>query len=305
MKILLLEAAASPLDQAEVEEKISIARQWLENFKDSFIRYLPNLITAVVLFFVGIWVCKFILKIMDTALTKAKTEKTVVSFLNSVVKAALYIGLAIAVMAALGINVTTLIAAISAAALTVGLALKDSLSNVASGTLVILNKKFKTGDFIETEGIIGEVIKIEMMYTTLRTYDYKEVMIPNSKLTSNTVINHFTMEARRVEIPVPISYKQDFEKAKEVITEVYKNDDRVLKNRPNSIHVEEFGDSSVVLIVWLWCAPKNYWPVLFDNRKNIKTALDNNGIEIPFNQFDVHFDDDINNKLKLIKGESK
>ncbi len=304
MNILLLESSVSPLDQAEIEHKISLMEQWLDGAKNALIGWLPDLISGLIALFLGLWLVKIVLKVMDKALNKAKTEKTVITFLNSIVKAGLYISLGIAVLAILGVDVSTLIAAVSAAAITVGLALKDSLSNVASGTLIILNKKFKTGDFIETEGIVGEVIKIEMMYTTLRTYDYKEVMIPNSRLTSNNVINHFTLEVRRVEIAVPISYKEDYEKAKEIISSVYQSDERIIKERPNSVHMEVFGDSSVGLVVWVWCSPKNYWSVLFDTRKNIKEALDNAGIEIPFNQLDVHFDNDINQKLNLLKSTS-
>ena len=304
MNILLLESSVSPLDQAEIEHKISLMEQWLDGAKNALIGWLPDLIAGLIALFLGLWLVKIVLKVMDKALNKAKTEKTVITFLNSIVKAGLYISLGIAVLAILGVDVSTLIAAVSAAAITVGLALKDSLSNVASGTLIILNKKFKTGDFIETEGIVGEVIKIEMMYTTLRTYDYKEVMIPNSRLTSNNVINHFTLEVRRVEIAVPISYKEDYEKAKEIISSVYQSDERIIKERPNSVHMEVFGDSSVELVVWVWCSPKNYWSVLFDTRKNIKEALDNAGIEIPFNQLDVHFDNDINQKLNLLKSTS-
>ena len=302
MRIISLDNLTDP--GVEVEQKLNSMQRWIQGLADWFLSILPHLVEALIVFVAGLWVIRIVLKIMKRAMNKAKVDHTVVSFLHSVVKAALYICLVISILSILGLDVSTLIAALGAAAVTVGLALKDSLSNVASGTLIIINRKFKTGDFIETEGIIGEVIKIEMMYTTLRTYDYKEVMIPNSRLTSNNVINHFTLEARRLEIPVPISYREDYEKAKEVIMKVINDEDRLLKDRTNRVVIDKFGESSVDLLVWVWCESEDYWPVLFDMKTNIKKALDNAEIEIPFNQLDVHFDNEINEKLAVLSGKT-
>lgn len=305
MNIQLIDTPVNPLDSAEVEKQISNFQQWLNDLGNWCLSKLPSLIISFVIFLIGWWVIKLVMKIMNRALEKSKVDKSVYTFLDSIVKTVLWICLGICILAELGMNVSTLIAGVSAAAVTIGLALKDSLSNVAGGTLIIINRKFKTGDFIETEGIIGEVVKIEMMYTTLRTYDYKEVMIPNSRLTTNNIINHFTLEARRLEIPVPISYKEDFDKARDVIMQVLADDERILKDRPNKVIINKFGESSVDLIVWLWCEPSVYWPVLFETTINIKKALDNAGIEIPFNQLDVHFDGDINTKLDALGGKRK
>ncbi len=293
------------MDGEDMGQKISRFQQWLNDTGEWFISMIPNFITALVILIGGWWLIKLILKIMTKALERGKADQTVITFLNSLIKTSLLIVMGVCILSALGFDVSTLITALGAAAVTIGLALKDSLSNVASGTLIIINKKFKTGDFIETEGIIGEVIKIEMMYTTLRTYDYKEVMIPNSRLTTNNVINHFTMDARRLEIPVPISYKEDYDKARNVIMNVLHEDERILQDKNNKVIIDKFGESSVDLIVWLWCLPENYWPVLFDTRVNIKKALDKSGISIPFNQLDVHLDGDINDKLDYLQSTSK
>ncbi len=287
MDLIMLEQTELP---EEWNEKMSFFEKWMSEKSDWLIGLLPNLIAAVVLLVGGWWLIKLLRHIVKKALQKAKAEPTVISFLDSLIHASSKIVLFVAVIGTLGFDVTTIITAIGAAAVTVGLALKDSLSNVASGTLIILNHKFKTGDFIETEGIIGEVMKIEMMYTTLRTYDYKEVLIPNSRLTSNNVINHFSLDCRRVDVPVPLAYKEDVAKAREVILQIVKNYDRILQDKPNRIIVDKFNDSSVDLWVWVWCKPEDYWPVIFYMREKIKLALEEAGITIPFNQMDIHID---------------
>ncbi len=306
MRQLLLE---NTIPGSDVEEQINHFQEWLNSVINWFIGMIPSFVSALIILVGGWWLIKLSIKIMTRALKKGKADPTVISFLNSIVKTSLLIFLGVCVLSALKFDVSTLIAAIGAATVTIGLALKDSLANVASGTLIIANKKFKTGDFIETEGIIGEVIKIEMMYTTLRTYDYKEVMIPNSRLTSNNIINHFALDTRRLEIPVPISYQEDVVKARNVIMEVIKNDERVLEEKNNNVIIDKFNESSVDLTVWIWCASEDYWNVLFDMREKIKSALTKAEIEIPFNQLDVHFDSEINEKINFIRslpeGENK
>lgn len=295
----------NPLSDADVEEQLNHFQKWFNSFIDWLISMIPNIIAAIIILFGGWWLIKLTLKIMVRALNKGKADQTVISFLNSIVKAILFIVLGLLVLSTLNFDISTLIAAIGAAAVTIGLALKDSLANVASGTIIIISKRFKTGDFIETEGIIGEVIKIDMMYTTLRTYDYKEVIIPNSRLTSNNIINHFILDSRRLEIPVPISYEEDIAKARNVIMNVIKNDERVISEKDNKVVVDKFNESSVDLTVWIWCASEDYWKLLFDMREKIKVALSKADIEIPFNQIDVHIDNNLNEKLDFIKSSSK
>ena len=188
---------------SENEVSLNGMQKMLEGWGNAILGFLPALLSAAIILLAGIWGIRIVVRIMQKALSKSKADHTIVSFLSSVVRTVLYIVLVVSVLSALRFNVSTLITALGAAAVTVGLALRDSLANVASGTLIILNRKFKTGDFIETEGIVGEVMRIDIMNTTLRTYDHKEVLIPNSRLSSNNIINHFSLEDRRLEIPVP------------------------------------------------------------------------------------------------------
>lgn len=274
-----------------VEEKLSMAQKWLQHTYDWFISILPNLISAIIIFGLGWWLTKLICKLFIKGMKRSKADDTVISFLSQIINVILKIMIVICVLSTLGIDVTTLITAIGAAAVTIGLALKDSLANVASGTLIIVNKKFKTGDYIETEGLQGEVVKIEMMYTTLRTYDNKEIMIPNSRLTNNNITNYFVREERRVDIVVPIAYNEDIDKAKSIITNVICSDDRVIKDKNNKVFVKTMNESSVDLTVWIWCKSEDYWNVLADMQERIKKTLDENNISIPFNQLDIHLID--------------
>ena len=276
--------------EGDVQENIDRFQKWFNGFTEWCIGYLPNLISAIILFIAGYWLIRLLIHIISKALSKSKADHTIISFITSITKTLLWICLSICILAALRFDVSTLLATLGAAVVTIGLALKDSLSNVASGTLIILNRKFKTGDFIETDGIIGEVMKIDMMYTTLRTYDYKEVLIPNSRIASNNVINHFNLKVRRLEIPIALSYGQDIPKARKVIMDHVAAVEGVLQDKDNKIIVDRFGDSSVDMILYVWCEAQNYWPVIYKVREGVKEALDKAGIEIPFNQLDVHFD---------------
>lgn len=271
-----------------VSEQLSLAQRWLQHLYEWCLEHLPSFIAACTIFLIGWWVTKLICKIFVKAIKKSKADLTVISFLNSIINVALKIIVIILVLSTLGFDVTTLIAAISAAAVTIGLALKDSLADIASGTLIIINKKFKTGDYLETEGLQGKVEKIEMMYTTLRTYDNKKIMIPNSRLASNNITNYFVLEHRRIDITVPVSYHTDIDKARKVIFEIMNKNPKVLHEMNNKVAVNEFGESSINLMVWVWCQADNYWVLKDEMYESIKNQFDKHGIEIPFNQLDVH-----------------
>lgn len=278
---------------AAAEQNLNTVQTWLTNAYNWFISYLPNLISALIILILGWWATKILCKLLLKAMTKSKADPTVASFLHSVINLALKIVVIICVLSTIGFNVTTIITTVGAAAVTIGLALKDSLANVASGTLIILNKKFKIGDYLETEGLKGIVKKIDMMYTTLCTYDNKEVLIPNSRLTSNNIVNYFVQEERRIDLIVPIAYSEDIDKAREVIMTLVRHDERVIQEKRNRVAVDKLNESSVDLSVWIWCHSTDYWLVLEDMIESIKKTFDANGITIPFNQLDIHLADEL------------
>ena len=278
---------------ANAEQSLSTIQKWLTSGYNWFISYLPNLISGLIIFVVGWWLTKLLCKLLLKAMTKGKADPTVATFLHSIINLALKTIVIICVLSTVGFDVTTIITTLGAAAVTIGLALKDSLSNVASGTLIILNKKFKIGDYLETEGLKGVVKKIDMMYTTLCTYDNKEVLIPNSRLTSNNIVNYFVQEERRIDLIIPISYSEDIDKARKVIMELIRHDDRVIQEKRNRVAVDKLNESSVDLSVWIWCRSTDYWLLLEDMMESIKKSFDAHNITIPFNQLDIHLDEGV------------
>ena len=294
--------ASAVVSQEEniVEKNLTMTQEWLEKAYNWFISYLPNIITALLILIIGFWLTKLIGKLMLRAMKKSKADPTVSTFLHSIVGVTLKVIIVICALSTLGVDMTTIITTVGAATVTIGLALKDSLSNVASGTLIILNKKFKIGDYLETEGLKGKVVKIDMMYTTLCTYDNKEILIPNSRLTSNNITNYFVQEDRRIDLIVPISYSEDIGKAREVIMGLINDSDMTIKERYNRVAVDSFNESSVDLSVWVWCRSEDYWKCMEKMKEDIKNAFDQNGITIPFNQLDLHV---IENEKNIITKE--
>ena len=285
----------------DVEKNLSIAQKWLESAYNWLFSGFQKLIAGLIIFILGWWLTKLICKIVVRAMTGAKVDKTVISFFNSTANAVLKVLVILCVLSTIGFDITTLIATVSAATFAIGLALKDSLANVASGMLIIINKKLKVGDYIETEGLKGNIVRIDMMYTTLCTYDNKEILIPNSRLTSNNITNYFVREERRIDLIIPISYSEDIEKARNVIMEIINNYEPVIKEKNNRVAVEKLNESSVDLSVWVWCASQDYWKVFYSLQEMIKTALEQNGISIPFNQLDVHLIQNENNAKEKFK----
>lgn len=272
----------------QMEKNINATNRWIQQAYNWFINALPNILAALAILFFGWWITRIICKVIKKAMVKGKADPTVSTFLLSVINVALKVIVIICAISTVGFDVSTLITTIGAATVTIGLALKDSLSNVASGTLIILNKRFRIGDYLETEGLKGKVVKIDMMYTTLCTYDNKEILIPNSRLTNNNITNYFVMDERRIDLIVPIAYSEDISKAREIIMNLIHNNELVIQEKNNRVAVQTLNESSVDLSVWIWVNSDNYWTVMEEMQESIKNSLDANHIQIPFNQLDVH-----------------
>lgn len=249
----------------------------------------PNILGAIAIIIIGWWLAVIIAKGVRKALSKSKVEKGAVSFIYSVVKSVLVIVAIVSGIAQLGVNITSVIAALGAAGITAGLALKDTLSNFASGIFILFNKPFVAGDYIEIEGSAGTVVNIELMFTTLRTPDNKHIVFPNSKLTENKLINHTGEQLRRFDACYHASYETDVKKVKSVLNEVYENNEYILHDGVHDIviGISEFADSSVIYEVRAWIKSSDYSPAKFDLNEKVKEAFDANGIAIPFNRLDV------------------
>ena len=252
------------------------------------VTYGLSFIAAVIIFIVGKWLARFISKIVEKLMTKAKIEKTLASFVRHIIYFGLMIFVIIAALNKLGVQTTSLIAMIGAAGLAVGLALQGSLANFAAGIVLIIFKPFKVGDFIEAAGATGNVQEIQIFNTILTTLDNRKVTLPNAKVTGDNIVNFTALDKRRVDLIFGISYTDNIKIAKEALEKVTASDPRILKDPKPLIAVSELADSSVNLVCRPWVKPKDYWGVYFDTIERGKLELEKSGITIPFPQSDVH-----------------
>ncbi|WP_218563910.1 mechanosensitive ion channel family protein [Marinospirillum perlucidum] len=246
-----------------------------------------NLWPALLLLVFGWWLVKQVRKLCVKALAK-RMDESAAHFLGQIVHALLLIVLFIAVLSQLGVNTTSLLAALGAAGLAVGLALKDSLQNLASGFLLVALKPFKKGDYIEGAGTGGSVERMAMMHTYLKTPDNKVVMIPNSSLVGSNLVNYSTEPQRRMDIRVGISYDDDLRKAKQLLLDLVAADERALKDPEPRVIITDFGDNSVNLSLRVWATLDDFWFLQWDLMEEVKLSFDANGITIPFPQRDIH-----------------
>lgn len=249
---------------------------------------IPKLILAVLLYFFGIYVIKFVKRTADKAFKKYEIESSLASFLGSLLKGMLYVLLAFAILPTLGIQVTSFIAVLGAAGLAIGLALQGSLANFAGGILISAFKPFKQGDTIEAQGTLGSVETIDILYTTVRNFDNKVVTIPNGSLANNNITNFSDKPTRRVEMPVGVAYGTDLKKTRQIVLDVLAMDDRIHFDPEPVVKFTNFGDSSLDLSIRCWTDTSDSWPVYWDNMEAIKEAFEVNDIEIPFPQQDIH-----------------
>jgi small conductance mechanosensitive channel len=197
-------------------------------------------------------------------------------------------------LAALGMNVTTLVAAIGTAGVTVGLALKDSLSNFASGVIILFNNTFKVGDFIEVDGHTGTVKRIELMFTTLATADNKRLVIPNSVMTGNLIINYTAKSVRRLDLTVGVAYDSDIAVVHKAIESALKESSHVHLDMKNKIGIASFDDSAITFDIKVWVDTPTYNDSRYEINERILAALNHAGVVIPFNQLDVHMIEGVN-----------
>ncbi len=263
-------------------------QEMLKTMYDYLAAYGLNLIAALLIFFVGKWAAKVITNLIEKLLNTAKMDHTLSAFLKHITYVGTLVFVIIAALSKLGVQTTSLVAAVGAAGLAVGLALQGSLANFAAGVMLILFQPFKVGDFIEAAGAKGTVREIQIFNTIINMPDNRLVVLPNSKITGDNIINYSNIENRRIDLVFGISYDDDMRKAKEALEGVIKADSRVLADPAPRIAVSELGDSSVNLVCRPWVKPGDYWDVYFETLEKGKLALEAAGITIPFPQRDVH-----------------
>ncbi|RKJ41444.1 mechanosensitive ion channel family protein [Acutalibacter sp. 1XD8-33] len=247
-----------------------------------------NLLLAGLIFLGGWWLAKLAGRLTRRAVEKGRTDSLVAGFLGSIVRSLVILMASVSAIAQLQINITSLVAALGAAGLTASFALQGSLSNFVSGVQIIFTKPFKQGDYLSFGGYEGSVKRIEILYTILATFDNKEVIVPNSKITGDVVVNFSSNGTRRLDLSYAVSYRADLKKAKEILWELAEKDGRVLNDPPPLVAVGEMKDSSVTLAMKLWCRQEEYWNLYFSMQEAVKLTFDREGVEIPYPQLDVH-----------------
>lgn len=250
-----------------------------------------NLLAAGLIFLGGWWLAKLAARLTRNAVKKGRGDPLVAGFIGSLVKAAVLMVAAVSAIAQLQININSLVAALGAAGLTASFALQGSLSNLVSGMQIIFTKPFKMGDYLAFGGYEGTVKRIEILYTILATFDNKEVIVPNSKITGDVVVNFTTNGTRRLDLSYGVAYSADLQKAKKILGKLAEKDVRVLDQPAPVIAVGELKDSSVTLVMKLWCRQEAYWDLYYAMQEAVKLAFDREGIAIPFPQLDVHLDE--------------
>jgi small conductance mechanosensitive channel len=249
-----------------------------------------NVVIAIIVLVVGLWIIKRIVKIMGRLMEKQKVNVSLHGFLSSMTGILLKVMLLISIAGMVGIETTSFIAILGAAGLAVGLALQGTLANFAGGVMILLFKPFEVGDLIETQGHLGSVKEIHIFVTILLTPENKTVIIPNSAVSNGDIVNYTTEGLIRVDMVFGISYESNIKDAKDVLMGIIENHPKVLKDPAPFVGVKELGDSSVNLAVRPYTKPGDYWDVYFKVMEEGKLALDKAGITIPFPQVDVHMD---------------
>ena len=257
-------------------------------FMDKIIGFLPSLIGAIIVLFVGVWICRLIRKFVRRLMVARSVDITIQNFVNELLRWVLYIILFLTVIQKVGVPVSSFLGALAAAGVAIGLALQGSLSNFAGGIMLLILKPFRIGDSIEAKGHIGTVERIGMFYTTLIKFGNERVIIPNGPLFSDNIINYSQNTTRRDKIFVGIGYGSDLKKAKEILYRLAKECPTALQEPPAVVYVEELADSSVNLSLRIWSNTGNYLETRFYLIEQIKLTFDKEGIEIPFPQRDVH-----------------
>jgi small conductance mechanosensitive channel len=250
--------------------------------------YSLSLLSAILIFIIGKWLSWQLAILFGSVLEKKETEATLVSFLKNIVYYILLVAVVVAALGQLGVNTTSFLTIIGTAGLAIGLALKDSLGNFSSGVLLILFRPIKVGDFVIAGGEAGTVREISIFNTELATPDNQQVLVPNSAIMGNVITNVNGNPTRRIDLVIGISYDDDIKLAKETLTRIIQEEERLLADPEPTIAVAELADSSINLVVRPWVATEDYWQVRFDLIEKIKLELDKASIAIPFPQQDIH-----------------
>lgn len=273
-----------------MEEKLNmLSSSDIERYiNDYAIPWGVNIAMAIIIYVIGRMVVGVIVSMFGKLMARSKYDDMLTDFLESILRAILMLFVIVASLNELGVDTTSLVAILGAAGLAIGLSLQDSLKNFAAGVMLLVFKPFKAGDYVEAAGTAGVVKKIGIFTTSMTTPDNKEIIVPNGAIYGGNIVNYAAKETRRVDMVVGISYDSDLLKAKSILEEMVKADDRILQDPAPVVAVSELADSSVNFVVRPWVKTADFWAVKWAFTEQVKLRFDAEGIVIPFPQMDVH-----------------
>ncbi len=271
----------------QVAKNPGIIRTYFESLIPDLFNFALQVIIAIIVYAVGAKLIKMTVKIVRKTLERRNTDIGVIQFLSAVIRYSMYFVLFMVILNLFGIATTSAVAVLGSCGVAVGLALQGSLANFAGGVLILLLKPFVVGDYIIEGANEGTVYEISIFYTKLKTVDNKVIVIPNGNLSNSSLINVSHMDNRRVDVAVGIAYEADIRTAKDILYKVAEEDPARLPDEDIVVAVDNLGASSVDMTVRIWVKSEDYWPTKWRLTENIKYALDENNISIPYQQIDV------------------
>ncbi|MCF2641060.1 MAG: mechanosensitive ion channel [Lachnospiraceae bacterium] len=276
--------------EAAQNADLSKIRSFLQGLLPEVVSLGIQILLAILIWFIGVKLVKFLRKRIRKWLAKLNFDTGVIQFLDSLIKIVAYFILICIILGLFGIQTTSIVAVLTSASLAAGLALQGSLANFAGGVLILALKPFVVGDYIieDTHGNEGTVMHISTVYTKLKTVDNKTIVIPNGTLANSSLTNLTQMEKRIVDLKIGVAYHTDLKKAKEVITEVIMAEEARILDEPVKVFVSELGASEITIGCRIWVKTEDYWEARWRLLENLKNALDEHQIEIPFQQIDVN-----------------
>ena len=265
---------------------------------EEFIQELPEkalhlgtrIVLAAIVLFIGAQLIKVVRRLVKKSLERGSADQGVIQFIDSFLKFSLYVVLLITIASGFGLDAASILALLGSAGVAIGLPIQGSLANFVGGVLILILKPFKVGDYIkeDTNGNEGTVTSIELFYTKLTTVDNRVIVLPNGTLANSSLTNVTACDSRRLDIKVGISYDADIRQAREILQKVLEEDEGVLKEKEYFVYVDELADSSVNLGIRCWFAADGYWQGKWRLTENVKYALDEAEIGIPYPQMDLH-----------------
>ncbi len=269
------------------EEAATAIGEFFSDLGRSILNGIPTILFALLVLVLGSLLCKLSVRLISKGMEHAKADITVAKFVRQCVKIALNVLLIIIVLSILGVPTTSVITVIGTAGVAIGLALQDSLSNVAGGFILLLTKPFRIGDYISVNGVEGTVSQIAILHTRLNSGSNQAIIIPNSQAATATVINNSANSTRRVDLKFSIAYEDDYEHARQVILDVLAANPKVLADPAPTVRMLEHGASAIIIVTRPWCATEDYWDVYFATVEQVRAAFIENSISIPYDQLDV------------------